>query len=56
MSYPVVYIGLLLACSFAVLSGFQQSPCGHHVAIVRPFHSSCMIAIQVLCGHHMAFI
>ncbi|TFK17947.1 hypothetical protein FA15DRAFT_675668, partial [Coprinopsis marcescibilis] len=24
MSYPVVYIGLLLACAFAAPSGFQQ--------------------------------
>ncbi|TFK21064.1 hypothetical protein FA15DRAFT_718147 [Coprinopsis marcescibilis] len=24
MSYPVIYIGLLLACAFAALSGFQQ--------------------------------
>ncbi|TFK17945.1 hypothetical protein FA15DRAFT_675666 [Coprinopsis marcescibilis] len=26
MSYPVVYIGLLLACTFAALSGFQHDP------------------------------
>ncbi|TFK24775.1 hypothetical protein FA15DRAFT_669248 [Coprinopsis marcescibilis] len=44
MSYPVIYIGLLLACALAVLSGFQHGDMasGCCQSSVQSKHRGCL--------------